>query len=111
MSGGNKMVTVWLITVAVVLVASVGIITVTEAQPEANFKCLTKNATCRSLTDYTSTNATTLKEIATLFGVKHFLDLLGANNLPSNTNNSYKVNPNQVIKVPFPCKCSNGTGK
>lgn len=107
MSVGNKMVTVWLITVAVV--ASVGF-TLTEAQPEANFKCLTKNATCRSLADYTSTNATTLKEIATLFGVKHFLDLLGANNLPSNTNNSYKVNPNQVIKVPFPCKCSNGTG-
>lgn len=101
------MVTVWLISVAVVV--SVGF-TLTEAQPEANFKCLTENATCRSLTDYTSTNTTTLKEIATLFGVKHFLDLLGANNLPSNTNNSYKVNPNQVIKVPFPCKCSNRTG-
>ncbi|CAI8617722.1 unnamed protein product [Vicia faba] len=103
------MVPVWLLTVTVA--ATLLLTTPTESQPEANFKCATESATCRSLTDYTSTNTTTLNEIATLFGVKHFLDLLGANNLPTNTTNTYKVIPNQVIKVPFPCKCFNGTGK
>lgn len=103
------MVPVWLLTVTVV--ATLLFTTQTESQPEANFKCTTESATCRSLTDYSSTNTTTLKEIGTLFGVKHFLDLLGANNLPSNTKNTYQLNASQVIKVPFPCKCGNGTGK
>ncbi|XP_045826834.1 lysM domain-containing GPI-anchored protein 2 [Trifolium pratense] len=104
MSKGNKMFPIWLITIAVVVAS-------TQAQPEANFQCKTENATCRSITEYTNPNTTTLKEIATLFGIKHYLDFLGANNLPTNTQNSYKVSPNTVIKVPFPCKCNNGTGK
>ncbi|TKY59697.1 LysM domain-containing GPI-anchored protein 2 [Spatholobus suberectus] len=29
---------------------------------------------------------------------------------PSNTTKSHKVGPNEVVKVPFPCACSNGTG-
>ncbi|CAK8578231.1 unnamed protein product [Lathyrus sativus] len=102
------MVPVWLLAVTVATLLST---TLTEAQTEANFNCSAEAATCRSLTDYTSTNTTTLKEIETLFGVKHFLDLLGANNLPSDTKNTYKVSPNTVIKVPFPCKCGKGTGK
>lgn len=103
------MVPVWLLTVTVT-VATLLLTTLTQAQPEANFKCATE-ATCRSLTDYASANATTLKEIETLFGVKHFLDLLGANKLPTDTKNTYKLNASQVIKVPFPCKCGNGIGK
>ncbi|XP_058731248.1 lysM domain-containing GPI-anchored protein 2 [Vicia villosa] len=108
MSETNKMVPVWLLTVTV---ATLLLTTQTYAQPEANFKCATESATCRSLADYSSTNTTTLKEIATLFGVKHFLDLLGANNLPSNTKNTYPLTAKQSIKVPFPCKCGNLTGK
>ncbi|GAU33896.1 hypothetical protein TSUD_66830 [Trifolium subterraneum] len=106
--GNNKMFPIWLITIAVVIASSIAL---TQAQPEANFRCLTENATCRSITEYTNPNTTTLKEITTLFGIKHYLDFLGANNLPTNTQNNYKVSPNTVIKVPFPCKCNNGTGK
>ena len=62
-------------------------------------------------TTYTSTNPTTLNEIATMFSVKHFLDLLGANNLKTNAINTYRVIPNKVIKVLFPCKCFNRIGK
>lgn len=82
-----------------------------HAQPEAKFKCSnTENTTCRALISYSNPNGTTLSEIRSLFNVKHLLDIVGANNLPSNTTKSYKVNPNEVIKVPFPCRCSNGTG-
>lgn len=112
MSGGKKKnMVVWLYKVITitVTVASVAL-TLTEAQKEADFKCSSEIATCRSLTDYKSPNVTTLKEIETLFGVKHFLDLLGANNFPSNTKDNFKVEADQVVKVPFPCKCGNGTG-
>lgn len=95
------------ITIAVTYVSSV-----VEAQPEANFKCSTDNqTTCRAITDYLHPNGTTLREIKALFNVKHIPDILGVNNLPTNTTDSYKVGPNEVIKVPFPCKCNNGTGQ
>ncbi|WJX52779.1 hypothetical protein P8452_38851 [Trifolium repens] len=104
MSEGNKMFPILLITIAVV-------VSITQAQPEANFQCKTQDATCRSITEYTNPNTTTLEQIQTLFGIKHYLDFLGVNNLPTNTKNSYKLTPNRVIKVPFQCKCDNGTGK
>ncbi|XP_061360071.1 lysM domain-containing GPI-anchored protein 2 [Gastrolobium bilobum] len=101
---GVGKVCVWLV---IIVIAGVGL---TEAQPEAHFKCATENATCRALIDYTNPNGTTLRRVQTLFSVKHLPDILGANNLPSNTNGSHKVGPNEVVKVPFPCKCSDGTG-
>ncbi|KAK7319235.1 hypothetical protein RJT34_03953 [Clitoria ternatea] len=104
--GGVKGLMLLTVTVAITL-----IITLSEAQPEANFKCsATSTATCRSLIDFKTQNATTLRHIQTLFNVKHLPDILGANNLPSNTTGTYTVGPNQAIKVPFPCRCQNGTG-
>ncbi|CAL0324799.1 unnamed protein product [Lupinus luteus] len=80
------------------------------SQIEATFKCSTTNATCHSLVDYKNPKGTTLRYIQTLFNVKHLQDILGANNLPTNTIGNYSVGPNEAIKVPFPCKCNNGTG-
>ncbi|TKY59702.1 LysM domain-containing GPI-anchored protein 2 [Spatholobus suberectus] len=93
--------------VAITVVAGVGF---AQAQPEARFKCSATNATCRALISYSKPNGTTLGDIQSLFNVKHLLDIVGANNLPSNTTKSHKVGPNEVVKVPFPCACSNGTG-
>ncbi|MED6217586.1 hypothetical protein PIB30_019176 [Stylosanthes scabra] len=84
-----------------------------RAQPEANFKCSSStNATCPGLIDYFSQNATTLRNIQQLFNVKHLPDLLGANanTIPENASATYTVGPNKVVRIPFPCKCSNGTG-
>ncbi|CAL0306066.1 unnamed protein product [Lupinus luteus] len=94
-------------------VAVVMVITVlgsARAQPEAKFNCTTTNTTCRALIDYRNPNGTTLSYIQTLFDVKQLIDILGANNLPSNTTGNYSVGPNKAMKVPFPCKCNNGTG-
>lgn len=98
---------VWLskLVATTMLVAVLGLLA--EAQTEAKFKCSSKNATCHALADYSHPNGTTLRRIQTLFTVKHLPDILGANNLPANTT---RVAPGQVIKVPFPCRCSNGTG-
>ncbi|KAK7359586.1 hypothetical protein VNO77_01547 [Canavalia gladiata] len=101
---------VWLskVIVAMTVIAS-GSGWLAEGQPEAKFKC-SGEATCHGLADYKNSNATTLRHIQTLFNVKHLLDIVGANNLPSNTLGNYTVVPNQVVKVPFPCKCGNNTG-
>lgn len=96
---------VWLSVLVMVAMAGLA-----QAQPEAKFKCSTENATCRGLVGYSNPDGTTLGDIKSLFNVKHLQDILGANNLPSNATNSHKVGPNEVVKVPFPCKCSNATG-
>ncbi|QHN77003.1 LysM domain-containing GPI-anchored protein [Arachis hypogaea] len=65
----------WVTTFTLVLT---GFLTA-RAQAEANFKCSSNtNATCRALIDYSSQNATTLRDIQKLFNVKHLPDLLGA---------------------------------
>lgn len=90
---------------AIAAVASV------EAQPEAKFVCNSaNNSRCGALIGYSHTNGTTLGHIQTLFNVKKLVDILGANNLPSNTTKSHVVEANEVVKVPFPCRCSNRTG-
>ncbi|KAL2343605.1 hypothetical protein Fmac_004890 [Flemingia macrophylla] len=101
--GGSKV----LALVAIAVVVYLGEV---EGQPEAKFKCTTENATCRSLIGYSNPNGTTLGDIRSLFNVKHLLEILGANNLPSNTTKTHKVGPNEVVRVPFPCKCTNNTG-
>lgn len=45
-----------------------------------------------------------------LFDVKHLLSFLGANNFPMNTSSSFSLPASQKIKIPFNCKCENGTG-
>jgi LysM repeat protein len=57
-----------------------------------------------------SPNKTTLGSIQTLFAVKKFNSLLGANNLPFSTSTNASVAEQETIKVPIPCICVNGTG-
>ncbi|GAV60111.1 LOW QUALITY PROTEIN: LysM domain-containing protein/MatE domain-containing protein [Cephalotus follicularis] len=78
----------------------------TTAQP---FKC-TVNSTCHALVGYKLPNTTSLSSIQTLFGIKKFKSLLGANNLPISTPQNQTMNATQTIKVPIPCFCVNGTG-
>ncbi|KAE9603304.1 putative LysM domain-containing protein [Lupinus albus] len=99
-----------MVKLVVMMMVVIAVLNPAQAQPEAKFNCTTTNATCRAVIDYTNPNGTTLSYIQTLFNVKQLIDILGANNLPSNTTGNYSVGPNKAIKVPFPCKCNNGTG-
>ncbi|CAN1769912.1 LysM domain-containing GPI-anchored protein 2 [Linum perenne] len=81
----------------------------TAQPPRRRFQC-TANATCRSLIGYKSPNATTLQEIQSFFDVKNLRTNLGSNGLPESTPPSYRVAANQVIRVPVPCVCFNGSG-
>ena len=84
-----------------------------SAQMTGNFKCGSpgdSNTTCRSLVGYSTKNATTYASIKTLFAVENLRSILEANNLPLSTTGAQRVNPNQVVRVPIPCTCSNGTG-
>ncbi|XP_054787070.1 lysM domain-containing GPI-anchored protein 2 [Prosopis cineraria] len=83
---------------------------VVEAQPQARFKCSSEGKTCRSLVDYSSPNETTLGHIQKLFNLKHVLDIVGANAFPSTTRGNRTVGKGQIIKIPFQCRCANGTG-
>ncbi|KDP42016.1 hypothetical protein JCGZ_03079 [Jatropha curcas] len=82
-----------------------------KSAAQVGFKC-TQNpsSTCNSLVGYKTPNATTLSHLQNFFGVKDFNSLLGANNLPFFTPSKYTVKKDAVVKIPFPCKCSNGTG-
>ncbi|XP_010489327.1 PREDICTED: lysM domain-containing GPI-anchored protein 2 [Camelina sativa] len=81
-----------------------------SAQMTGDFKCSGSTSTCMSLVGYSSKNATTLRNIQTLFAVKNLRSILGANNLPLDTAPDRRVNPNQVVRIPIHCSCSNGTG-
>uniref|UniRef100_A0A2N9FUR8 LysM domain-containing protein n=1 Tax=Fagus sylvatica TaxID=28930 RepID=A0A2N9FUR8_FAGSY len=74
------------------------------------FKCTTTKATCHSLIDYVSPNTTTISTILSLFQIKRFRDLLGANGLSNSTSPNETLKAKQRIRIPFPCLCENGTG-
>ncbi|XP_050234579.1 lysM domain-containing GPI-anchored protein 2 [Mercurialis annua] len=75
------------------------------------FKCTASTApSCQALIDYTPPNSTTLSSIKTLFSIKHLHTLLGANNLPVSTSPNRTISAQQIVKIPFPCMCANGTG-
>ncbi|XP_017236735.1 lysM domain-containing GPI-anchored protein 2 [Daucus carota subsp. sativus] len=79
----------------------------TKAQP---FSCK-PSSKCNSLIDYVSPNDTTISNITTLFGIsKNLLSFLGANNYPPTTLPSLAIKAKQTVKIPFPCRCANGTG-
>ncbi|KAL8090168.1 lysM domain-containing GPI-anchored protein 2 [Apium graveolens] len=83
------------------------ILTTTNAQP---FSCKASSK-CTSMIDYVSPNDTTISNITSLFGIsKNLLSYLGANNLPPTTLPSFPIKAKQTVKIPFPCKCANGTG-
>ncbi|KAM4099428.1 hypothetical protein ACJW30_07G158800 [Castanea mollissima] len=70
----------------------------------------TTNSTCRSLIDYVAVNNTVLSAVQSLFQIKRFHDLLGANNFPTSTLPNKTLQALQRIKIPFTCRCENGTG-
>ncbi|KAA8546170.1 hypothetical protein F0562_020936 [Nyssa sinensis] len=74
------------------------------------FRCTSTGRKCNALIDFVSPNATTLSAIRTLFGVRNLRTLLGANNFPFSTPSNRSVSARQIIKIPFPCMCTNGTG-
>nr|XP_048336713.1 lysM domain-containing GPI-anchored protein 2 isoform X1 [Ziziphus jujuba var. spinosa] len=79
------------------------------ASTEAQFNCSSQSK-CSALIDYQAPNKTTLGAIKTLFGVKKFYNLLGANNLGISTPQNTTVAEKQTILIPFMCMCANGTG-
>lgn len=100
---------VWM--VKVIALVAIAVVATVEAQPEAKFVCNSaNNSACGALIGYSHVNGTTLGDIQTLFNVKKLVDILGANNLPSNTTKRHEVRPSEVVKVPLPCRCLNGTG-
>ncbi|KAI3888028.1 hypothetical protein MKW92_029276 [Papaver armeniacum] len=78
---------------------------------QAGFTCkTTTTSTCKSLAGYETPNATTLSDIASLFGLLDFNSLLGANSLPHDTSPDKSVAAKETIIIPFTCSCNNGTG-
>ncbi|KAL4616447.1 hypothetical protein ACB092_07G199400 [Castanea dentata] len=74
-------------------------------------KCTTTtNSTCRSLIDYVPVNNTVLSAVQSLFQIKRFHDLLGANDFSTSTLPNQTLPANQRIRIPFTCRCVNGTG-
>ena len=85
---------------------------ITLATTSAAFNCTTttKNSTCRSLVGYVSPNTTRLSTIQSLFQIKRFQDLLGANGFNASTSPNPTIQATQTIKIPITCRCENGTG-
>ncbi|XP_073271575.1 lysM domain-containing GPI-anchored protein 2-like [Primulina huaijiensis] len=77
-----------------------------------SFRCASPkpNASCSSLVDYVSPNATTLSAIQTLFTLPNLTSILAANNLALSTPSTHHIASQQIIKIPFPCICTNGNG-
>ncbi|XP_065629263.1 lysM domain-containing GPI-anchored protein 2 [Quercus suber] len=85
--------------------------TTSTAQPPPNFTCsATTKSTCHSLVDYVSPNTTVLSTIQSLFQIMRFHDLFGANGFPTSTSPNETLQAQQRIKIPFNCRCENGTG-
>ncbi|KAI3795614.1 hypothetical protein L1987_38270 [Smallanthus sonchifolius] len=75
------------------------------------FRCTNPSTTtCNSLIDYRLPNTTTLAAVDDLFDIKNLRSLLAANNLPIDTPGTKTVNASEILKIPFPCLCRNGTG-
>ncbi|KAF3956753.1 hypothetical protein CMV_018156 [Castanea mollissima] len=70
----------------------------------------TTNSTCRSLIDYVPVNNTVLSAVQSLFQIKRFHDLLGANDFPTSTLPNQTLQALHRIRIPFTCRCENGTG-
>ena len=85
---------------------------ITLATTSTAFTCNTTTAksTCHSLVDYVSPNTTVLSTIQSLFQIMRFHDLLAANGFPNFTSPNDTLQAQQRIKIPFTCRCENGTG-
>lgn len=84
-------------------------LTTAQPPPPHPFPCTT-TSTCKSLVGYVSPNTTTLARIQTLFQVKTLGSLLGVNNLSASTPSNHTIRANSTVRIPIPCRCSNGVG-
>ncbi|KAI4367346.1 hypothetical protein MLD38_023094 [Melastoma candidum] len=82
----------------------------TPSSHSLGFTCTPTNTTCHSVVGYVLPNTTTLKDVQSLFGVKHLSSLLGANNLPLSTPHDQVFPLGSTIRIPFTCSCSSGNG-
>ncbi|KAJ3681951.1 hypothetical protein LUZ60_014524 [Juncus effusus] len=80
------------------------------ASQAVTFKCTSSTVTCQSLIGYVFANTTTYANITSLFQVS-FSDLLGTNNLSLTTSKSDMVKAGSTVRIPIPCKCSEGIGQ
>ncbi|KAL2924055.1 LysM domain-containing GPI-anchored protein 2 [Bienertia sinuspersici] len=106
-------VTQFLLLISLTFFFAVGSITTQPLDTDSlssSFKCLANNATCEALAGYVPLNTTTLAHIQSLFQLKDLNSLLGVNFFPPSTPENYTIEANQTVKVPFPCRCINGTG-
>ncbi|OAY70681.1 Chitin elicitor-binding protein [Ananas comosus] len=105
MSSGPRIV----VALVVVVVAALAVAAPASA---ANFTCNhTAVAECGGVIGYVAANATTYGAVRSLFQVSTLAALLGANDLPPSTPAAAPVAAGGVVRVPFPCACSNGTGR
>ncbi|KAK9987599.1 hypothetical protein SO802_027838 [Lithocarpus litseifolius] len=95
---------------AKVLVGVLFLFITLAATSAADFQCATTNSTCRSLVGYVSPNTTALSAVQSLFQIKRFHDLLGANGFNASTSPEQTIQANRTIKIPVTCRCANGTG-
>uniref|UniRef100_A0A803LTH8 non-specific serine/threonine protein kinase n=1 Tax=Chenopodium quinoa TaxID=63459 RepID=A0A803LTH8_CHEQI len=71
---------------------------------------MTDTATCEALAGYVTQSNTTLGDIQFLFQVKSLTSLLLTNFLPPSTPRNFLIYRGQTVRIPFPCRCKNGTG-
>ncbi|XP_065866284.1 lysM domain-containing GPI-anchored protein 2 isoform X2 [Euphorbia lathyris] len=73
------------------------------------FKC-SQRSSCQSLVGYKTPNATSIFHLMNLFHLSDSNSILAANNLPSSTPSNYTIQPLDIVNIPIPCRCSNGSG-
>ncbi|KAJ3689706.1 hypothetical protein LUZ61_018870 [Rhynchospora tenuis] len=96
-------------TTSVLLIVLLGCL---AAVSEATiFTCnATTTATCQSIINFKFVNASSYGNISSFFQVP-LASILGANNLPYTTSSTGTVPGNTTLKVPVPCRCTNGIGQ
>ncbi|KAK7858457.1 g-type lectin s-receptor-like serine/threonine-protein kinase [Quercus suber] len=82
------------------------VVATTSAAFTCTINTTTTNSTCRSLVDYVPV----VSAVQSLFQIKRFHNLLGANDFSTSTSPNQTLPAKQRIKIPFSCRCENGTG-
>ncbi|KAF3773209.1 G-type lectin S-receptor-like serine/threonine-protein kinase [Nymphaea thermarum] len=75
----------------------------------SGFRCTT-DGTCQALVGYTPEKETTIEQIISLFQIPSRTDFLEINSRPPTTPLTLPIPANQTVRVPFTCRCEQGTG-
>ncbi|XP_031487682.1 G-type lectin S-receptor-like serine/threonine-protein kinase At4g03230 [Nymphaea colorata] len=75
----------------------------------SGFRCTT-DGTCQALVGYTPEKETTIEQIISLFQIPSRTDFLEINSRPPTTPLTLAIPANQTVRVPFTCRCEQGTG-